>query len=48
VRDVAAFARFTETVAFHGFCEDHRRLAFVRHRRFVGGVNFQRVVAAAQ
>ena len=48
MRDVAAFAGFAEAVAFDGFGENDRRLAFVFQRGFVGGINFLRVVTAAQ
>ena len=48
VRNVAALARFTEAVALNGFGKDHRRLALVLRRRFVGGINFTRVMTAAQ
>ena len=48
MRDVAAFARFAEAVAFDSFCQNHRRLAFVLDGGFVGRINFFRVVTAAQ
>ena len=48
VRNVFAFARFAEAVAFDRFRQNHRRLAFVLHRRLVGGIHFAHVVAAAQ
>ena len=48
MRDVAAFAGFAQAIAFDGLGQDHRRLAFVFHRGFVGGINFFRIVAAAQ
>ena len=48
VRNVAAFARFAKAVAFDRFGQNHRRLAFVFHRGLVGGIDFARVMAAAQ
>ncbi len=39
VRDVAAFAGFAQSVTFDGLGQDHRRLALVFDRRFVGGIN---------
>ncbi len=48
MRDVAALAGFAKAVAFDRFRQNHRGLAFVLHRRFVCGINFSRVVAAAQ
>ena len=48
VRDVAAFAGFAQAVAFDGLGQDHRRLALVLHRGFVGRIDFARVMAAAQ
>ena len=46
--DIAAFAGFAQAVALDRLGENHRRRAFVFHRRFVGGVNFHRIVTAAQ
>ena len=48
MRDVAAFAGFAKPVAFYRLGQDHGRLALVFKRRFVGGINFARVMAAAQ
>ena len=47
MRDVAAFARFAQPVAFDGFGQDHGRLALGLDRRLVGGVDLLRIVAAA-
>ncbi len=46
--DVAAFAGFAQAVAFDGLGKNNRGPAFVFHRGLVGGVNFLRIVAAAQ
>ena len=48
MRNVAAFAGFAQAVALDGLGENDRRLAFVFHGGFVGGINFARVVTAAQ
>src|SRR4051794_34770231 len=48
MRDVAAFAGLTETVALHGLGKNHRGRSFVFDGGAVGGVNFCRVMAAAQ
>ena len=45
--DVLAFARVAHAVALDGLGEDQRRLALVLHRRVVGGVDLERIVAAA-
>ena len=48
VRDVAAFAGFAQAVALDGLGQDDRGPALVFDGGFVGGVDFARVVAAAQ
>ena len=48
MRNVAAFAGFAEAVAFHRLGQNHRRPALVLHRGLVGGIDFARVMAAAQ
>ena len=47
MRDVAAFARLAHAVALDRLGEDDRRRAAVLHRRLVGRVDLQRIVAAA-
>ncbi len=47
VRDVLAFARFAEAIAFDGVRENDRGPALVLDRGFVGRVNLARIVAAA-
>ena len=46
--DVAAFAGFAHAVAFDGLGENNGGPAFMFHRGVIGGVNFHRIVAAAQ
>ena len=46
VRDVLAFAGFAESVAFDGLGENDGRRSGVINRRFVSGVNFDRIVTA--
>ncbi len=46
VRDVLAFAAFTESVTFNGAGEDDSRLALVLDRSLVRRVNLQRIVSA--
>ena len=48
MRNVAAFAGFTEAVALDGLGQNDGRAALVIHRRLVGRVNLLRVVTAAQ
>ena len=48
MRNVFAFARLAEAVALDRLGEHDRRLAFVVHGGFVGGIHFARVMAAAQ
>ena len=48
MRDVAAFASFTQAVAFYRFGENDRGLALMFHCGLVCGVHLPRVVAAAQ
>ena len=48
MRNVFAFARFTEAVTLDRLGQDHRRLALVFHRGFVGRIHLAHVVTAAQ
>ena len=45
--DHLAFARFAHAVALHGLGENDGRLALVLHRRGIGRVDLERIVAAA-
>ena len=47
VRDHLAFAGLAHAEALHGLGEDHRRLVLVLHRRGIGRVDLERIVAAA-
>src|SRR6185312_3975650 len=46
VCDIFAFTRFAQSVTFNGFGEDDCRRPFVLHRRFVGGMHFDGIMAA--
>ena len=48
VGDVLALAGLAHAVALDGLGQDHGRLALVRHRRGVGGVDLAGIVAAAR